>query len=394
MLAVIKIFFNNKKYFTLRLISSIISLLFALWYSKLLGIFGKSILVYIFTLSTLVQLLFLGTMFLNLKKIKHISSDLKTSFNTLVIYVFFLAFTIYTVGLLVYFKYINYFQVNLFMLSLLYFVISWFFMALVESCVVNKKYYVSSIINSLAVILSLIFFLFFLVSDIFTVASSVLLSFIASYSVTMLIFKIRSKIKLNEIQFTSPKLFFTQKSNLASFNLQNIFFEKFDKIFLSYFFTLGTLAPYSVVLSLTSTLRFVPEHFSNLIVTSHIKKNLWKNYFSLKNICISFFGIFSLVFAIDLLVENSLGSAWNLPYLVLIAIVLQEFLRAVYQLISINVPLSSMYNFKKSVLLCSSTSGLVYIAAYYFGLIGVPLSFCLIYICLLIYLFFKEKQYE
>ena len=176
--------------------------------------------------------------------------------------------------------------------------------------------------------------------------------------------------------------------------MQNIFFEKFDKIFLSYFFTLGTLAPYSVVLSITSTMRFVPEHFSNLIIAGHTKMNLWKNYFNLKNICIALFIILSFTFAINLLVENSLGSAWNLPYLVLSAVVLQEFLRAVYQLISINMPVGSMFNFKKTVLLCFSVSGLVYSAAFYFGLIGVPLSFCLTYICLLIYVFLKEKQYE
>ena len=136
------------------------------------------------------------------------------------------------------------------------------------------------------------------------------------------------------------------------------------------------------------------QHLSNLIVAGHSKKNLWKNYFNLKNICIALFIILSFTFAINLLVENSLGSAWNLPYLVLSAVVLQEFLRAVYQLISINMPLSSVFNLKKIVLLCSGVSGLVYSAAFYFGLIGVPLSFCLVYICLLIYLFFKEKQYE
>jgi hypothetical protein len=147
--------------------------------------------------------------------------------------------------------------------------------------------------------------------------------------------------------------------------------------------------------SLLTYARFIPDSFSRLIIGG---QEIFSKVFQTKlnrYIFLSFF-IFVALFATyisQLGVEKILGKVWVLPFNILLCFTVQEVLRGLYQITTSRIMISGDLKFLNkialSLVIASPTLAIVFCLT--FGLIGIPLSMCLIYGSLIIWARFKVK---
>lgn len=374
----------QKRYLAAKVMATLLSLVFAFLYSRELGIINRSILIYVFTLSSLTWIVLTSGSTLTLRKMMPDKGSRDFgSFVALIIVETLIGIIVLTIGLLVFSNYKTTIPDPLIVLIYAYFLLSGFAMILVEILITYLHYLFSGLIELVAVVIQLSLFYLILEPIGLSIASKLLLSFNFSYLIICLRMAhlIASSLGTN-FKMSSPKIFWkaTKGSHLLGVSLGIV--DRLDRFIIAFYFPTGTLARYSAMSSLISYFRFLPEFFSRIMISGFILP--YSVFRKNRVIVISIFiaAVSTIVLVSRLFILTFLGQEWLLPITIFIAFSVQEILRGIYQ-ISVNynskLNLSSSTNLIPVLLLVLAPilSGLM---LHVFGLIGIPIAFSLAFI--------------
>lgn len=374
----------EKKYILIKSISSIGSLSFAFVYSSSLGVVNRSIITYLFVLGTLIWVFVTSGTTLTLRKLRRdVSVNELHSFFGLIILQAFIGFFLFLGGLQLYSTFEVQIPRNLYLLSCMYFLLSGIAMIFIEILISELKYLLASKVELLAVFLQFTFFLLFREIAPYSLGVSLLLAFIFSYLACSVLIALKLKGSIfKDFGFAPPKRFWELTQGNHSIGFSTSIIDRLDKIFIAYFFPIGTLAPYSILVSLISVLRVFPDYFTKLLI-SHKKIIFLKNPHRKALMLVLLFPVFvSVGITSHYLVLILLGVEWSLPYWIGLAIAFQELARAIFQfklseLVLHNSVLYSKYVPVFSLVLLVPT---LYLFSNCFGLLGIPIAYSLIYL--------------
>jgi hypothetical protein len=374
----------QKRYLVAKVMATLLSLVFAFLYSKELGIINRSILIYVFTLSSLTWIVLTSGSTLTLRKLMPDKGGRDFgSFIALIIVQTMIGITVLTIGLLVFSNYKTTIPSPLIVLIYAYFLLSGFAMILVEILITYLHYLFSGLIELVAVVIQLSLFFMILKPLELSIASKLLLSINISYLIICLRMAqlIISSLGMN-FKISSPRIFWkaTKGSHLLGVSIGII--DRLDRFIIAFYFPTGTLAKYSAMSSLISYFRFLPEFFSRIMISGFILPYsiLRKNRFLVISIFLAAVSVIVLVSRI--FISTFLGQEWLLPITIFVAFGVQEILRGAYQ-ISLNYNSKLNLTFSTSVapfLLLVVAPILSSLTVHIFGLIGIPIAFSLAFI--------------
>jgi len=369
----------QKRYIVTKVLATFISLVFAFFYSRNLGIVNRSILIYAFTVSSLTWIVLTSGSTLTLRKLKpEKESRSFESFISLIFIETVVGLLILTVALVVFSNFKTVIPYRLMLLIYVYFLLSGFALIMVEILITYLQYLFSGYIELIAVGIQILLFFLILKPFDFSTAAKLLLSFNISYLIICVwMFRVFVSFDKVKMRFASPKLFWrsTKGSHLIGVSLGVV--DRLDRFIIAFYFPTGTLARYSAMSSLISYFRFVPEFFSRIMISGYSLPYVVLRKHKFIVIILFTTAIGAIIFSSRLFILNFLGYNWLLPIGVFVAFGIQEILRGAYQ-ISLN------YNSKLELSLSTRVIpiALLSLAAIFssltvrpFGVIGIPIAF-------------------
>ena len=379
----------QKRYLAAKVMATLLSLVFAFLYSRQLGIINRSILIYVFTLSSLTWIVLTSGSTLTLRKLMPDKGSRDFgSFIALIILQTMIGITVLTIGLLVFSNYKTTIPSPLIVLIYAYFLLSGFAMILVEILITYLHYLFSGLIELVAVVIQLSLFFVILTPLELSIASKLLLSFNISYLIICLRMAqlIISSMGMN-FKISSPRIFWkaTKGSHLLGVSLGIV--DRLDRFIIAFYFPTGTLAKYSAMSSLISYFRFLPEFFSRIMISGFILPYSVLRRNRVLVISILILAVSTIILLSRIFISTFLGQEWLLPIAIFVAFGVQEILRGTYQ-ISLNYNSKLNLAFSTSVapvLLLVTAPILSGVTVHVFGLIGIPIAFSLAFIASISY---------
>jgi O-antigen/teichoic acid export membrane protein len=376
--------FAQKRYLLIKATATFLALVFAFAYSRELGVVNRSILAYVFTLSSLIWIFLTSGTTLTLRKNQpDVFSRTFASFQTLLLVQLLIGLIVFSLGLFLFSTFKTSIPGPLLFASYLYFVSSGVAMLLVETSIAYFDFKISGYLELVAVVIQILLYFIVLTPVDLTIAIQLILSFIASYISISLIFLRRFRKQLGaSINFASPHLFFKLTKGNHSLGISLGVMDRLDRLIIAFAFPTGILAKYSVMSSLISYFRFVPEFISRVLIARNDSIYLELR----KHRKILFLGILLvgslMIFSAQSLIRTFLGSSWALSIGIVIAFVIQELVRGTYQLtLNIIIKRGDIESAKYIPWIAIiAVLPLAVLAVKLFGLIGVPLSFTAVFL--------------
>lgn len=379
----------------------VLSFGFSIIYSRLLGLENRSVLTFIFTIASLLILGFISSLGLTLRK--RISNTLSESaevicylrklfYLTLVLSALFISF------LLIYSAFVNHLNYKILTLSLLLFITSSLIQGLNELMIGIDRLRTISLLENMEIIMQLIFFLVICKMLGFSIIISVMLAISMTYALSSIIIlrlvyahtkgHAGEPLRFNSSSTKDFKLF---DSSSLYIILPFVVLDRIDKVLIGFLLPLISLSKYSVLLVFFSFVRFIPETISKTFFSRHQIRdgNREPNprFILVTSIVASFVAYPLYVISIGFL----LGEDWTLPLGIFLAVAVFELVRAIY-LLQINRQfaenLETSFKITHIPWFIGMAVVLVYISVHFVGLIGVPFSFALTYLALII----KDKS--
>lgn len=374
----------QKRYLLTKATATSLALVFAFAYSRELGVVNRSILAYVFTLSSLIWVFLTSGTTLTLRKNQpDISSRSFASFQTLLVVQLLIGLSVFSLGLLVFSTFKTPIPGPLLLASYLYFVSSGVAMLLVETSIAYFDFKVSGYLELVAVVIQILLYFVVLILMDLTIAIQLIISFIVSYISISFVFLRRFRKQLGaSIRFASPLLFFRSTEGNHSLGISLGIMDRLDRLIIAFAFPTGILAKYSVMSSLISYFRFVPEFISRVLIARNDSFYLDLR----KHRKILFLGILLvgslMIFSVQSLIRTFLGSSWALSIGIVIAFVIQELVRGTYQLTLNMIIKRGDTESAKYIpwIMIIAVLPLAALAIKLFGLIGVPLSFTAVFL--------------
>jgi len=323
-----------------------------------------------------------GTTLTLRKNRPELGSEDFASFRSLVLVQSLLGLFFFSIGMLLFSIHKEPISMYLFLLGYLYFFVSGLAIILVEVSIAYLDFKLSGYLECLAVIIQIFsYFVVFRPLDI-TIAVRLILSFIFSYLVISFIFILKMRFLLNHRRiFTSPLKFLKKTKGNHSIGISLGVMDRMDKLIVAFIFPTGILAKYSVMSSLISYFRFIPEFVSRILIAK--KETLFVEIRKRAGIVLIGLGIFGLfyVLLVRSAIEILLGQNWILAISIYFLFGIQEILRGAYQLvinqtIKQGIVKSAKYIPLLMVLIALSITALT---THFYGLIGLPIAFSMAY---------------
>ena len=371
--------FLQKKYLAAKVAASILALIFAFKYSLDLGTINRSIIAYVFTLSTLTWVLLTSGTTLTLRKIRPESESHEfASFHALLLIESIIGLLVFSFGLNIFSISKTTIPLPIMLMSYLYFLISGAAMLFVEVSIAFLQFKLSGYLELLAVIVQLLVFFLLLPLLDTSIAIKVMVSFIASYTILSLMFFYKLKKQQNyRIRLARPSLFWNKTKGNHSIGISLGVMDRLDKIIIAFVLPTGILAKYSVMSGLISFFRFIPEFISRVLIAR--EDSLYfelKRHFRLLLVLVIFIGLI-VIQAVQVTIATFLGSTWTLSIGIAILFGVQELMRGIYQLVvNMNVKFGEQnYTNYAPWALVLTAAPLSLLSVKLFGLIGVPIVF-------------------
>jgi len=371
-----------------------LSFVFALLYSKELGVINRSYLVVIMTSSVLIAVTLTSGTTLTLRNLgsHNTSKDTLSSFSSMIAIEALIGIVVFWITMLV-FSILKYpIHPTLFTIALLYFGASVAHLVVFELLIAFTAFKFLATSEIFTIILQIGFF--FMIGNFFdvSIASKVLFSFILAYSGIVASGLIYLKHNCGySVSFGKPLIFFRlAKGNHTLGSVLGIV-DRFDRLIIAWFLPLSLLGKYAVMSSAISLFRFFPEAFSKLIVAT--KSEAWRKYLQTKYIWVVSFVLLTIaVLLLQSIIEIVLGPNWLLPISISYVFALQELARGMFQVTgNYNISIGKSGRAHSAALyLLAITGPAAYVLSLFIGLIGVPLGFLLSYVFVLLLL--REKK--
>lgn len=376
-------------------VSSLLALVFSLYYSKTLGIEKRSLVTLMLVVIVIVMVALTSGVGLAFRKYT-VSSPELISLSAFLYTNLILAFLVsgLSIGiLLVYSASHVSIPTTLLYLAAIYAFLGALDFNFHQGLIAYGMFKIASILDLLTIFIQISVFFLFSLSNQVSIAASLFTSLIISYITSVVSSALILLVHTNASITPSWKDIRILIKTSAPFHVVGIasgFADRIDRIAIAWYLPLGVLGKFAVGTSLLSYLRFLPEAFSRLIVSGQSSLQLSASKLIGKSwIARLFIGAsVALIFAIfsQLLIWVVLGKQWLNPFIVVLAFSVQELIRGYFQLrISALVAVDKENVVAKlSILLIAFSAILSLIGVNLAGLIGVPIGIALTYLILIV----------
>ena len=389
----IKLNWGHKFFLPARGITTILSLIFALFYSRELGLLSRSYLALIMTSSILIIISLTSGTTLTLRALKARKTilDNTPSFNSLILCELVFGFSLFYIVLLFFSEFRFQIHPNLLIVALIYFLVSFVHLILFEILIALGDFKFVSICDISTIVLQIIYFSMFYSLENISILNRLLFSFILSY-ICIIAFIFR-RLQVNytySSKLSNPIGFLNKCKGNHSIGIAIGVSDRIDRIIIAWFLPLSLLGKYAVMSSFISFLRFIPEGAAKLFISARSED--WKRYLGDKYFRIGLF-ILVLTFVISsrFVIDYALGPQWILPWNIYFLFASQELLRGVFLLKANSIILAGNSSKSNSASLGVMLTAipLAIMLSWSIGIAGIPAGFCISYALMYSYLNLK-----
>ena len=371
-------------------VTSGLALVLALYYTKLLGVEKRSILVFIMVSALILTVILTSGISLTLRN--RPTGSIKSS--DLVSFLFIITGSGVLVGVLNTLLLTYYAGIRSDLTSAIYiicFIYSFFAcvnLGFQDALVARGNLKLAAFFDLITILVQGLSLLFFVYLDQTSLFMSVMISFVFSYLLisfaTLSVFIQTESMNFSEVVSNSKQLIKTSSNNQL-FGIANGLADRIDRFLIGLIMPLALLSKYALITSIISFTRFFPEAYNRiLLLRHHSTEPGQKRTFSITSLMLTASGIVIFVLIAQFFIEFVFGDKWVLPLEVGVLFAVQEILRGYYQSNAIKLVAlgGSRFISHISFFLILSAVLLMVLLINQFGLIGAPISMILIYIVL------------
>ena len=376
-------------------ISSLLALVFSLYYSRALGVEKRSLVTLILVVTITVMVALTAGVGLAFRKYTVIEPDLITLpaflYTNLI-----LAFLVSGISILALFVY-SATHVSI-PPTLLYLAAIYAFLGALDfnyhqGLIAYGMFKIGSILDLATISIQILIFFLLTLSNQVSIAASLFTSLIVSYLTSVVSSILVLLVHTNASITTSWKDIALLIKKSRPFHIVGIaggFADRIDRLMIAWFLPLGFLGKYSVGTSLLTYLRFLPEAFSRLIIGGQSNfqlsrlKLIGKSWL-LRLLAVVFVSIV-LAGLSQLMVLVALGQQWLISFIVIAGFSVQELMRGYFQLRISGLVAESKEKLvtKVSLLLIALSTLLSFIGVKLAGLVGIPIGIAISYAILIL----------
>jgi len=371
-------------------VTSGLALVLALYYTKLLGVEKRSILVFIMVSALILTVILTSGISLTLRSrptgsIK--SSDL-VSFLSIITASGVLVGVLNTLLLTYYAGIRSDLTTAIYIICFIYSFFACVNLGFQEALVARGNLKLAAFFDLITILVQGLSLLFFVYLDQTSLFISVMISFVFSYLLisfaTLSVFIQTESINFSNVISTSKQLIKTSGNNQL-FGIANGLVDRMDRFLIGLIMPLALLSKYALITSVISFTRFFPEAYNRiLLLRHHSTEPRQKRTFGITGLMLISIGVVVFVLLAQLFIEFIFGNKWVLPLEVAALFAFQEILRGYYQSNAIKLVSLGGSRFISyiSFFLILIAVLLMVLLINQFGLIGAPISMILIYLVL------------
>ena len=380
-------------------LTSGLALVLALYYTKLLGVEKRSILVFIMVSALILTVILTSGVSLTLRN--RPTGTIKSS--DIVSFLFIITVSGVLVGVLNTLLLTYYAGIRSDLTSAIYiicFIYSFFAcvnLGFQDALVARGNIKLASFFDLITIMVQGLSLLFFVYLDQTSLFMSVMISFVFSYLLisfaTLSVFIQTESMNFSKVVANSKQLIITSGSNQL-FGIANGLVDRIDRFLIGLIMPLALLSKYALITSIISFTRFFPEAYNRiLLLRHHSTEARQKRTFGITSLIPVSSGVVAFVLLAQFFIELVFGSKWVLPLEVAALFAVQEVLRGYYQSNAIKLVALGGSGFisQISFALILSAVVLMVLLINQFGLIGAPISMIIIYTVLTYLVINKTK---
>lgn len=377
----------SRLFLSTRGFTSGLALVLALYYTKLLGIEKRSILVYIMVTALILTVIFTSGISLTFRNRSAASITSKNLMAYLLtITLGGLGVAILSTALLSIFSQSkSEIPPSIYIIGFIYSFLACVNLGFQDGLIAKGNLKLATFLDFVTILIQGLSLIFFVYLDQTSLFMSVMISFVISY--LLIVFATVSVFIQTEIfEFKGVT---NEIKTLISFSKQNQLFgiangmaDRLDRFLIGLFLPLTYLAKYALITSLISFTRFFPEAYNRVILLKHHQRSSkQKNDFGLMGYGLIGIAVISFVFISQIFIQVVFGQKWLLPIYIALIFGLQEIFRGWYQsnatkLVALG---GSKTVSQTSFLLIIGSFVLILVGLNTIGLVGAPFSMLSLY---------------
>jgi O-antigen/teichoic acid export membrane protein len=375
----------SKAYLGLRAITSLSSLVFAFSYSQSLGVENRSVIAFAMTTNSLAWVVITSGTTLTLRKMKPNVLDQRRLNSFFTLYAIEIVASLVLFAMLIFFYSVvkSALPLNLVVGILLYFFMSGLHLLSVELLLAFDHFKLSGLLDVTSIFMQIGIFVVFQVTNLLSVANSLLACFSITYGIIFLTsFGYLKWRRGLQIRFYNPRYFLIQTKGHHSLGISLGIMDRLDRILIGFMLPINVLGRYAVMSGMLSFFRFIPDSISKLVISNR----LTTLPFVPKNKYIRILIVLVLALTVSTtsyqLIKFSLGIAWLLPIGVTVMFFLQESMRSAYQVIAnrcILIGLSQSVH-RQAILVPIISIALAFLTVPRIGIYGVSVSISIAFV--------------
>ena len=377
----------SRLFLSTRGLTSGLALVLALYYTKLLGVEKRSILVFIMVSALILTVIFTSGVSLTFR---NRSADSINS-KALMAYLTTIALGGFGVAILssVFLSFFSQSQskipASIYIIGFVYSLLACLNLGFQDALVAKGNLKLATFLDFITILIQGLSLIFFVYLDQTSLFMSVIISFVISYLLivfaTISVFIQTEKFEFRGVGKEIKLLLNSSKQNQL-FGIANGMADRLDRFLIGLMLPLTFLAKYALITSLISFTRFFPEVYNRVLLLKHHQKSVkQQNNFGLVAYALIGFAAVIFVFVSQGFIQIVFGQKWLLPINIALIFALQEILRGWYQsnatkIVAIGgskvVSQMSLFLILGSIVLMSVGINMV-------GLVGAPLSMVTLY---------------
>lgn len=377
----------SRLFLSTRGLTSGLALVLALYYTKLLGVEKRSILVFIMVTALILTVIFTSGVSLTFRNrpTESISSKNLMAYLT-TITLGGLGVAILSSVLLSFFSQSkSQIPPSIYIIGFVYSFLACVNLGFQDALVAKGNLKLATFLDFVTILIQGLSLIFFVYLDQTSLFMSVIISFVISYLLivfaTVSVFIQTEKLEFGGVRKEIKLLLNSSKQNQL-FGIANGMADRLDRFLIGLMLPLTFLAKYALITSLISFTRFFPEAYNRVLLLKHHQKSAKqkKNFgfvaYALIGIAVTVFVFISQGF-----IQIVFGQKWLLPLNIALIFALQEILRGWYQsnatkLVAIG---GSKAVSQMSLFLIVGALVLMLVGINVVGLVGAPLSMVILY---------------
>ena len=377
----------SRLWLSTRSLTSGSALILALYYTKLLGVEKRSILVFIMVSALILTVIFTSGVSLTFRNRSAESINSKNLLAYLIVITVggIGVATLSSVLLSFYSQSKSEIPTSIYIIGFAYSFLACVNLGFQDALVAKGNLKLATFLDFITILIQAMGVVFFVYLDQTSLFMSVIISFVISYLLivfaTISVFIQTEKFDFSGITAEIKTLLNSSKQNQL-FGIANGMADRLDRFLIGLILPLTFLAKYALITSLISFTRFFPEAYNRLLLLKHHQKN------AMQKIQIGFLAyvligiaVVIFVFVSQGFIQIVFGEKWLLPLNIALIFALQEVLRGWYQ--SNATKLVALGEAKAvsqmSLLLIVGALVLMLVGISMVGLVGAPLSMVILY---------------